>query len=385
MRSTFLAALLVVCLGACSSPSTAESITLATYNVEHFETHFDAYRLSRTPEGRQATGLLKDLLDAERVQNDEDNWEVAQVITDPAFDPDVLVVQEGCTQSNLEYFNKRWLRSAYATVIVFPSNTDRNQHLGLLLKPGFKVIERRDRYHLEKDPVKKDLTDRLFARGPAFVLVQTPGGYRLWVGVTHQKSKSDNSVDVTQWRNREARRTHEIMRELAKAGSDDVILLGDMNDELGVGEFEAEGGGDTIANLVGPAEHQFVLVTEALAKSGEISFGGYWNPKYRSFIDHVVATPAMKDQIEKAEVFRGSLAASASDHYPVVVKIRSDGANGAAAAVPTSPVASSSPGSKRLVGVISIPRSCTRSRSCSGPARRWRSCRSPRRCRWRCR
>ena len=131
---------------------------------------------------------------------------------------------------------------------------------------------------------------------------------------------------MTAWRNREAKRTHEIMRELQKAGPEDVILLGDMNDELGVGEFENDpkSGGDTIALLVGPPQDGFVLVTEQLAKSGEISFGGYQNSKYRSFIDHVVVTPGMKDQIEDVKVFKGSLAPAASDHFPVVVKVRSD-------------------------------------------------------------
>lgn len=305
----------------------AETVTLATYNVEHFEGHFRAHRLSKElPDARKTDPLVKDLLEEERRQNDEDNWEVAQVITDRRFRPDVLVIQEGCSQSNLEYFNKRWLQGAYATALVFPTNSDREQHLGMLLKPGFKVVERRDQYHREKDAVPNEYGDRLFARGPAFCLVETPGGYRVWVGVTHQKSKSGNSVEVTAWRNREAARTHEIMRELERQGPDDVILLGDMNDEIGPDEFEADpkSGGDTVATLVGPAENGFLLVTEALAKSGATSFGGYWNPKFRSFIDHVVATPAMKDQIEGVGVFRAGLARVASDHFPVYVKIRSD-------------------------------------------------------------
>ncbi len=218
------------------------------------------------------------------------------------------------------------MKKAYGTAVVFPTNTDRNQHLGMLLKPGFKLAEKRDKYYLEKDTVPNGRGDRLFARGPAFCLIETPGGYRFWVGVTHQKSKSGNSVDVTKWRNREAVRTHEIMKELRRQGPADVVLLGDVNDDLGVGEFEAEAGGDTIANLVGPPADKFVLATRALAEKGEISFGGYWNPRYRSLIDHVVTTPEMKDQIEGVGVFKEGTARSASDHYPVYVKIRSDAA-----------------------------------------------------------
>ncbi len=318
-----LAAILSFCLMAANAP--AETVTVATYNVEHFAKHFEAFHASKTPEGKQP-GLVKDLLDELRKQNDEDNWEVAQVITDKGFNPDILVIQEGCAESDLSFFNRRWLQEAYATVVVFPTNTDRDQTLCMLLKPGFKIVSRKDKYYEEKDSIPNERGDKLFARGPVFCLVETPSGYRFWVGVTHQKSKSDNSVEVTGWRNRESVRTHEIMRELAKAGPDDVMLLGDMNDEIGVGQYEDDpkSGGDSIANLVGPPQNQFVLVTEKLAKSGEISFGGYWNAKYRSFIDHVITTPGMKNQIESAGVFRGSLAAAASDHYPVWVKVRSD-------------------------------------------------------------
>ena len=318
---TVFAALCLACA------ARAETFTVATYNIEHFESLFAHYRLSKEPSLKQdANPLVKKMLEEERFQNMEDQWEVATVIKDEAFNPDVLVIQEGCSQSNLRYFNKQWLDGMYEAAIVFPTNTDREQHLGILLKPGFKVLARKDRYHQEKDTVPNERGNLLFARGPAFVLVETPTGYRCWVGVTHQKSKSGNNVEVSAWRNREAKRTHEIMRELQKAGPEDVILLGDMNDELGVDEFEKDprSGGDAIAALVGPPEDGFVLVTEQLAKSGEISFGGYQNSKYRSFIDHVVTTPGMKGQVEGVQVFKGSLTPAASDHYPVIVKVRSD-------------------------------------------------------------
>lgn len=319
-------------------PATAETVTLATYNIEHFESSFEHYRLTRDKALKETTDpILKALLEEEERQNQEDQWEVSRVITHPRFNPDILVIQEGCSQSNLEYFNKRWLSKAYETVIVFPSNTDRAQHLGMMLKPGFKVIARKDKYREEKDPVGNDRGGLLFARGPAFALVQTPTGYKFWVGTTHQKSKSGNNVEVTAWRNREAVRTHAIMKEIAAEGPDDVILLGDMNDEVGVDEFEKDpaSGGDAMANLIGPAEDGFVLATEPLVKAKEQSFGGYWTTRFRALIDHAVATPSMKDQVESVEVFRGGLAAAASDHYPVMVKIRSDAAApGAAAPAP---------------------------------------------------
>lgn len=338
----------------------SETITLATYNVEHFNDHFYAHQLTQklTKEKKEDPDI-KEMLYQLRKMNDEDNWETALVITDRDVNPDIIVIEEGCTQDNLDYFNKRWLHSAYETAIQFPSNTgERNQHLNMLIKPGFKVLQKKDQYYLEKDPVPNSRGDKLFARGPSFVLVQSPGGYKFWVGVTHQKSKridfdrehesamrksmsgqpkavidekikaakAKSGKAAAEWRNREAKRTHEIMKELAatgKDGSPDVILLGDMNDDLGMDESEKLAGADAIELLVGPKEDNFFLATRALAEKGEISFGGYFRPDYRSFIDHVIVTPTLKEQITDVHVHQGGVAKVSSDHYPVVVKIKS--------------------------------------------------------------
>ena len=205
MLRPILTSCVLVFACALGSPAAAETFTVATYNIEHFESHFAHYRLSKEPAVKDDPNpFLKEMLDEERSQNMEDQWEVATVIKDEAFNPDILVIEEGCSQSNLRYFNKQWLGGMYEAAIVFPTNTDREQHLGILLKPGFKILARKDRYHQEKDPVGNDRRGLLFARGPAFVLIETPSGYRCWVGVTHQKSKSDNSVEVTDrlWRSK---------------------------------------------------------------------------------------------------------------------------------------------------------------------------------------
>src|SRR5688500_10810445 len=107
MLRTLLTSVALVC--ACAAPAAAETITVATYNIEHFEDHFEGFEQSKRPEAKKE-GLVKDLVDALRRSNDEDNWEVARVIRHKDFDPDILVIQEGCTQANLEYFNKRWLQ-----------------------------------------------------------------------------------------------------------------------------------------------------------------------------------------------------------------------------------------------------------------------------------
>jgi hypothetical protein len=330
----------------------AEEITIATYNIENFPDRFLGFHMDKKfpRDGREKD--VDALIRAVSSSNREDQWEISQVILDKNFAPDVVAIEECCEQSDLEYFNRKWLGETYGTIIVFPGNAEPTHVIrnAMMLKKGFKVIERKDEYYKEPDTAGgNERGAKLFARGPAFLLVQSPGGYKFWVGVTHQKSKnvtggqripadadidfekfewdaetSAKKIEGTKWRNREAKRTHEIMQELRKQGPNDVMILGDMNDALGVNRFDSEGGGDTIAILTGPPEDGFVLATRSLADSGEFSFAGYNKKNGRHLIDHIVTTPEMKDQIREVKVFRNDFTSVASDHLPVMVKITAD-------------------------------------------------------------
>ena len=325
--------------------SRGEEITLGTYNVELFDKHFLAHRYAKHSATQDGVG--KEILEELRKKNDEDNWETAKVILSREFNPDILVIEEGCEQADLDYFNRRWLSNTYATVIQFPSNSDRRQHLCLLMKKGFKLLERRDQYYLEPDPMGNERGGRLFARGPVFVKVQSPQNYEFWVGLTHMKSKSvgagegappataqkpgeespemrKRKVAASKWRNREAVRTHKIIKELEQAGPKDLILLGDMNDSVGLDPYEGEGGGDAILNLVGPPEDGLTLATAKLAEAKRHSFNGYWRTGFREMIDHVIVTSSMRDQVLDVRILDQGLAEVASDHFPVLVKIKSD-------------------------------------------------------------
>lgn len=325
------------CLTICSmlafvSLAHGEEIRIGTYNVQHWASKFDTRKLAEWAKTQPRSDELNEMVRTERNQDDKDNWMVATTILSPEFNPDIMFFQEGCNQEDLEYFNKKWLKGAYETLLVFPSNSGRDQNVGMMLKPGFKVLEKRDQYYLEKDSVPKDFLkgdydgpaaaeNRLFARGPAFVKVQSPSGYVFWVGTNHQKSKSGNNLDVTKWRNREAARLHEIIKEIEKAGPADVVFGGDLNDELGYQEFEQQAGGDSIAMIVGAPEAGIQCVTKPLVDKGEISFGGYFNDRYRSFIDHMFVTRSLKDRVAGVSVIRSGVAPAASDHYPVLVRI----------------------------------------------------------------
>lgn len=329
--------------------STAPEIRVVTYNVENFRFLFDGSKLTDSrnapttqPTSAQPTAqesVQRDILSRERRDDDEECWEVASVILHPDVNPDILMVQESAAQAELEAFNTRWLNSAYATVIQFPTNTNalRGQHLSMFLKPGYKVLEQ---VHLfeDKDPTADGMVPdrattpavdvgadpdsrggRLFARGPTFVLVEAPSGYKLWIGNTHQKAKAGNSVEVTKWRNREAARTLEVMKSLRARGTKDVLLVGDFNDSLGVQQFEAEGHGDTIGNMA--ADPAFVLLTKSIAETPNAkTFGGYWR-RSGGVIDHALATSDLAPRFLSAHVFDQGLAPVASDHFPVVIRL----------------------------------------------------------------
>jgi endonuclease/exonuclease/phosphatase family metal-dependent hydrolase len=156
------------------------------------------------------------------------------------------------------------------------------------------------------------------------------------VGVTHQKSKSGNNAEITAWRNREAKRTHEIMKQLEAAGPSDVVLLGDMNDELGIQEYEQQAGGDVVTNLVGPPSDGFILATKRLIDAGQISYGGYWRPDHRSFIDQIVISKSMQPEVREVNVFTDGLARASSDHYPVYVKLETTPTSPTTQPVPTT-------------------------------------------------
>lgn len=360
----------LVVLSALAAPSLAEEFTVATYNIENFDTNFRGFHMKQAARKEPtadptAKAAQDEAIKEEDEQNQEDQWEIAETILDPAFSPDILMIQEGPFQSDLEYFNKRWLKGAYETVLQLPTNVNpkRPQTLCVMMKPGFKILDKRDQYYLEEDTIKNDRGNRLFARGPSFLKVQTPGGYVFWIGNTHQKSKGIRlpSVATTQaaadaaepeipaadaaenkerdepesqkelrarmereandWRIREAIRTHAIIKEIEAAGPSDVMLVGDMNDDLGMDKNEQVVGKDGIAEVVGPPADKLHLVTQKLADEKAISFGGYWRPRYRSLIDHVIVTDSMNPKVSDVHVFTGSLAKVASDHFPVIVKV----------------------------------------------------------------
>lgn len=321
-----LTALVLIVWGIAPSLAAGEDVRIATYNVEHFMRLFDQELMPER--SRNDTELFRD---------DEDLYEIAQVMLKPELDADILVIQECCREDVLRRFNEQRLNGLYEYVHVFPTNVD-GQWLGVMAKPGFEILEIREDFRNEVDSVNDPriagMKDRaglgernlLFSRGPGFVKLRTPGGAEFWVGCTHVKSKYGNSEAVTEWRIRELRRTRDICHELASDGTP-VILLGDFNDDFGMDRHEREAGMDAITCMLEEADNKsLVCVTRPLSLVPDAAtYHCELKPRiYRSFIDHAFATPDLAEKVTSTHVVDSTLAAVASDHYPVVVDLRFD-------------------------------------------------------------
>ncbi len=303
-----------------------EIARVATWNIEHFMMLFDQALMPERSRDR-----------SELFRDDEDLFEIAATFSLDAFDPDIVAIQECCSQAMLEHFNRDRLGGRYALVRVFPGNTE-GQWLGMLAKPGFEAVEVRDGYYKESDPVddpriRRDKehygiadANRLFPRGPSFVKFRTPGGRVLWVGTTHVKSKYGNSEAVTAWRRRELERTRTICLELAaEKGVDGLVILGDFNDAFGKDRYEEAVGGDVLeAMLAGEKGRALTSPTRDLHLRQPASTTYHClikPPQYRSFIDHAFVTPSLAPAVREVRVVDAPVAAAASDHYPVVLEL----------------------------------------------------------------
>src|SRR5438552_1030174 len=156
MIRTYRQLLLLVLLLAFATFARAQTITVASYNIERFAERFEGHHASTQPIAKDPA--VKQLISDMQKDNDKSNWEAAQVIKQ--LKPDILVIVEGPEQEDLDYFNRRWMDGFFKTDVVFPTNTTRHQTLCLLVRPGFKIVQKRDQYYLENDTVPNPRGER---------------------------------------------------------------------------------------------------------------------------------------------------------------------------------------------------------------------------------
>jgi endonuclease/exonuclease/phosphatase family metal-dependent hydrolase len=295
---------------AIAAQRSGEEVVVATWNIEHFMMLFDQEMM---PERSRNT--------TEYYRDDEDLYEIARTMKLPQMDADVILIQEGPTQAMLELFVRERLGGRYAFVKSFEGNTE-GQYLCMLIKPGFRVVQER----VFKEDIDAVSGKLLFSRGPAFVLLETPKGRRIWIGTTHAKSKADNSKSVTEWRIREMVRTRQICGQLLSEGQTDFLLMGgDFNDDFGLDSYEKSVGQDGAAVMVsGEGKEKLICLDEAIWKKNPQAASYHCEikpPRYRSFLDHFFASPALAERMKGIALVDDPIAAVASDHYPLVVRL----------------------------------------------------------------
>lgn len=304
--------------------SRKETIKIATYNIENFMKCFDQEQLPER--SREKTELFRDY---------EDIHEVKSVIS--AIDPDILVIQECCNQEMLDRFNARWLNGKFAYVKVFLGNRP-GQWLAMMAKPGYKAHDVRMFWQVKdkiNDPKVRgtkqheglERENLLFPRGPAFVLFSTPAGTKIWIGVTHVKSKYNNSQAVTEWRIREIETTRQICANLLNENLTEYLLIaGDFNDDFGMDYHERKIGKDAVAMMLTGQKAEKLLSPTKQLYERDNSLATYHcrlkPPKYRSFIDHVFVSQALQGNVTAVKVVDMHVAEVASDHLPVLTEIK---------------------------------------------------------------
>ena len=105
MRASLFATVLALGL---STSSPAETVTIATYNVEHFQDSFDASTMRAWATTQPNAAELKEIVTEEKNQDDEDNWEVLSA-------PDAF-------QSVRDAVKKLGIEPASAEVSMVPQN-----------------------------------------------------------------------------------------------------------------------------------------------------------------------------------------------------------------------------------------------------------------------
>ena len=303
--------------GCSATQSTAKSepantVRIAAYNIEHFGMMFDQHDVPWND--RDKTEYYRDL---------EDIYEVARVIKMDNFDPDIICIEEGPTQKNLELFNKKDLDGKYEFVKVFDGNSTRGQTLCMMAKKGFNPIKI-DQYYEEIDPADPAGKERLFSRGPAFVTFETPCGAKICVGVTHIKSKYGDNPEMVKFRSRQTARLGEICQGYMDSGIDYVTVMGDFNDYFGMDENETKAGLDAVAQ-VNVDKKDLKCLTYDLQMMGKNSYHCMLKPaKYRSFLDHAFASKKLADAVVDVQLFNPPIADVASDHWPIMVTYKLD-------------------------------------------------------------
>ncbi len=290
---------MVLAAGVAALAARAETLTLATYNVENYtltdRMTADGYR-PEYPKSEDAKRALREVI--------------------RALDADVLALQEMGGRGFLEEL-RRDLASegcVYAHAEILEADTEPRHVAVLSRRPFAAVVKHTDlgfRYFGSEETVKRGLLEIRVAAGQA----------ELSLFVAHLKSRFTERKDDPQSSQRRAGEAEAVRDRVLERFPDPAlsafVVVGDFNDgpaSRAVRALSARGR-TTIARLLPVAD----------------SRGETWTHRYRkedsyTRVDHVFVSPGVERAAEvvggRGTIHDGKAVAGASDHRPVVVVLK---------------------------------------------------------------
>ena len=285
----------------CLIGARAESLTLATYNLENYgpadrmtEAGFRKDYPKPEPEKRALRAVIK------------------------ALGADVLVVQEMGPQQYLDELRRdlKTEGTEYAHAVL-ASAADEDRHVAILSKRPLKAVvthtDLQFAYFGGKEAVKRGLLE---------ATVATTSG-ELTLFAVHLKSRfterPDDPLSAVRRAGEATAIRDRVLKRFPQPATARFIVLGDCNDSRAskaLGFLEKRGKTE-IVRLLPAADSRGETWTHAFRKEDSYSR-----------VDHILVSPGLMTSVEKgrARIFDSEDVRSASDHRPVVVVLRLDAA-----------------------------------------------------------
>lgn len=243
----------------------------------------------------------------------------------------VLAVVEAESRPVLKKFHeilseRLGVAETYRHIMVIDGNDERGIDVGLATAAGFPigaVTSHVDLLGASGEPI--------FSRDCPDYVVTTPGGARLHVLPNHFKSKfNDNKAK----RLAQATETARIYRALRDAGEDNVVILGDLNDNPASAELAPLLAATDLRDV---SDHAGFTEFQYRAATGGRGIGTYDTGRDDLKIDYILLSPALFARVQRGGIFRmGAWTASnrwdmyetltakvhaASDHHAIWAEI----------------------------------------------------------------
>jgi endonuclease/exonuclease/phosphatase family metal-dependent hydrolase len=222
-----------------------------------------------------------------------------------ALNADVLAVEEVENRDYLQRFVDVFLPTmGYEHVVLFEGNDRRGIDVGLLSRVpiGDVTSHRHLAFPGPHTPKQRFNRDLLAAT------IVPPVGEPFEVWVVHLKSNAGGREEAEPIRLAEAREVRRLLdRELMQDSNARIIVTGDFNDTPQ---------SQTLTTIVGASTGALWSVNSEIADPSVVTYN---EGEYRSVIDFILCTPAMRARYVPGSlrIPQGSIATTGSDHNPI--------------------------------------------------------------------